>query len=102
MRTNDARQVHKLVKQAAEEFAGAFYERAAGRDDRFYKEWPNVRIFIRKNWRNFVMAARQVLATMLRGEATSPHMKAEIYEALTMDARLPYSIQEHQVVTLPN
>lgn len=102
MRTNDARQVHKLVKQTAEEFAGAFYERAAMRDDCFYKEWPNVRIFIRKNWRNFVMSARQVLATMLGRASTSPETKAQIYEALTMDARLPYSIQEQQIVTLPN
>lgn len=97
MRTKDARMVHRLVKQTAEGIAGAFYERAAGKDDRFYQEWPSVKDFIRKNWRHFIVTSRQVLATMLGRSSTTPHMKAEIYEALTLDGQLPYSVQETQI-----
>jgi hypothetical protein len=102
MRTNDARMVHALVKKTAEEMAGAFYELQAGRDNRFYKQWPRVDLFIRKNWRNFIVTARQVLGTMLGRAATPPHMKAQIYEALTLDGSLPYSIQEAQIVNVPH
>lgn len=102
MRVKDARMVHKLVKKTAEEMAGAFYELHAGRDNRFYQAWPNQRLFIKKNWRNFIVTARQVLATILGRKSTTDHMKAEIYEALVADARLPYSIQEPQITNIPH
>lgn len=102
MRTNDARMVHWRVKQCAEEMAGAFYELRASRDDRFYREWPSVKDFIRKNWRNFVVTARQVLTSML----TKPHMsdkaKSEIYDALINDSSLPWAPAEAQVVNIPH
>jgi hypothetical protein len=100
--TNDARMVHALVKKTAEEMAGAYYELAASRDNRFYKEWPSVRVFIRKNWKNFVVTARQVLASMLAKPSTPQIARDQIYDALQLDGNLPYSIQETQIVNVPH
>jgi len=102
MRTKDARMVHWRIKQCAEEMAGAFYELQAGRDDRFYREWPSVNVFVKKNWRNFIVAARGCLATILGRNSTDPKVRAEIYEALTLDGTLPYSIQEAQITNIPH
>lgn len=102
MRTKDARMVHALVKKTAEEMAGAFYELQASRDNRFYRAWPNQRLFIQRNWRNFIVTARQVLGTMLGRASTTPEAKVQIYEALTRDGTLPYSIQEAQITNIPH
>lgn len=102
MRVKDARMVHWRVKQCAEEMAGAFYELQAHRDNVFYKDhWPSQKDFIRKNWRHFIVTARETLATMLTRDYPQK-FKDEIYDALQLDANLPYSIQETQFTNIPH
>lgn len=100
MRTNDNRMVHKLIRSTAKEIAGAYYEIAAGRDNAFYRAWPNQGNFIQCNWQNFIMETRRILATMLANPAHSEKMKEEIHEALILDSQLPYSVQENQIVNV--
>lgn len=98
--SSDNRVVHKLVKSTAQELAGCFYEWQAGQrrfGDKFYELYPNVDAFVKRDWPNFVKEAKKVLATMLGDPITPDREKAEIYEALTLDATMPYSEQEVQI-----
>lgn len=101
MLTNDARMVHALIEKTAKEMAGAYYEVAASKDNAFFRDWPIQRNFIRKNWRNFVLAARQTLTGMLSRNYPD-EMKTKIYDALILDSGLPYSTQENQIVNVPH
>ena len=80
-----SRGVHKLVLKTAQEMAGAYYEHTAGQIPGFYKQWPNVNVYIRSRWQNFVPIARDILASMLGSPSTTEHIKAEIYQALIYD-----------------
>ena len=96
----DGRMVHKLIRKTAKEMAGHFYEFAA-HDDTFYRYYPSLKFFCEYEWQRFVTVAKQTLTDMLTG--TYPDtFKAEIYEALLLDAGLPYSVQETQVVNIPH
>lgn len=101
MLTRDARMVHTMIEKTAKEMAGAYYEVAASKDNAFFRDWPVQRNFIRVNWRNFVLAARQTLTDMLSRNYPD-EMKAKIYDALMLDSSLPYSTQENQIVNVPH
>lgn len=97
---SDHRMVHELVKKTAQELAGAFYEWQAGRSkygNEFYKLYPNVDAFIKRDWANFVRAAKECLADQLRDPNVSEMEKFQIYDALLNDSSLPYSQQEVQI-----
>lgn len=96
----DHRMVHRLVKKTAQELAGAFYEWQATHGKRandFYANYPNVDAFVRRDWANFVRAAKECLVEQLKDPNVSEIEKADIYEALIDDATLPYSQQEVQI-----
>ena len=97
---SDNRMVHRLVKKPAKEMAGAYYEWQAThtiRANDFYANFPDINTFIKKEWPSFVKTAKEVLASLLGQNSTPENEKAEIYEALTNDAMLPYSQQEVQI-----
>lgn len=79
--------VHNAVAELAKEFAGMVYEDAA-HDNDFYKRYPDVNAFIRLRWHSFIQPAREQLSAMLGmpDSVVSQHMKAEIYEALLLNA----------------
>jgi hypothetical protein len=96
----DHRMVHKLIKKTAQEMAGIFYEWQATQrryGDEFYKVYPNVEAFMKRDWPNFVRAAKECLVTQLNDPSVSDRDKEDIYEAMTLDATLPYSQQEVQI-----
>lgn len=96
----DHRMVHKQVKKTAQELAGAFYEWQATQKrygDEFYKLYPNVKAFMKKDWPNFVRVAKECMAKQLADPAVPEHEKYLIYEALLNDSTLPYSQQEVQI-----
>ena len=78
--------VHSLLVDAAKEIAGEAYESIA-HDNAFYAEWPNRRVFVRKNWQMFVDSARDQMLTILGGNYPDT-MKQPIYEALTIDGSM--------------
>lgn len=97
----DARMVHKLIRKTAKELAGAYYEFAA-HDNQFYKHFPSVDKFIRREWASFVKVAKETLVACLNSPNLTTAEKEEIYDALLADRDLPYSQQETQVVNFPH
>jgi hypothetical protein len=51
--------VHKLIRQTARDRRRSL--RVDGGDNAFFAEWPNRRVFVRKNWPMFVDNARESL-----------------------------------------
>ena len=98
--TRDSRMVHKAVAKTAKEMAGAYYERRASQSNSWFAVWPNQEVFIRRNWKNFVLVARQTYAKMLGSNMYDESTKAQIYEILVDDSTLPYHIKETQVVNV--
>jgi hypothetical protein len=90
---------HRLIAKHAVMFAREAYEAAAVRSDAFYRTWPDMDAFCRKNWPMFVPDVRQVFVEMLRApdedhpdwsrltdeRRVSRRLKAEICEALCYD-----------------
>lgn len=79
---------HLLIKQTAIEFAGEFYEEAA-HDNLFYKYYPNLEFFVRREWPKFVDVARKYLIELLGRNDISDYMKEHIYEAVLKERTLP-------------
>lgn len=98
---SDHRMVHVLVKKTAQEMAGAFYEWQATtgkRKNEFFASYPDLNAFIKRDWPNFVRAAKECLVEQLKDPSVSEMEKADIYEALLNDSSLPYSQQETQII----
>ncbi len=79
--------VHHMIADTAKGMAEVIYEDAA-HDNDFYKRYPDVKAFVRKRWQSFIQPAREQLAEMLGmpDSMVSAHMKAEIHEALLLNA----------------
>ena len=77
---------HKYIRKIAKEIAGAGYELMA-KDDFFYTEFPNQKVFIEKNWGKFVPAARESLLKILAGDYPEA-MKEETLEIFLQDKTL--------------
>lgn len=75
--------VHQLIAETAKGIAHEAYEDLA-HDNAFFQEWPQRRVFVKKNWQMFVDAARASLVKILQGDY-SDAMKQPIYEALLID-----------------
>ncbi len=88
-------QVHKLVYATAVQMAGAVYDEMA-LDNAFYKFNKDPYKFIEDNWSSFIVQARETLAGMLAGSYPESQ-KAEIYEALILDASLPNEHLKDQI-----
>jgi len=76
-----------LIRKTSEELAGAYWEDT--HTERFRKFWPDVKVFIRRNWPSFGEMALTILTDMLRRSdaEVSPVMKEAIYEALQQNAK---------------
>lgn len=95
----DHRLVHRLVQKVAKEMAGHFYEGAA-QDNQFYHYYPSQKFFMDYEWHRFITVAKDTLATMLSNPATPEAYKQDIYHALLLDATLPYSVNETQIINV--
>lgn len=93
----DHRLVHHLIAKVAKDMAGAYYEHAA-HDDAFFHHYPSQKFFMDYEWHRFIKYAKETLVTMLSNPMTPDAYKVDIYEALTLDATLPYSVNETQIV----
>lgn len=74
-----------LIRQTAKELAGAWYEEQ--HSERFRKFWPDVKVFIARNWPTYIPLARQILVEMLRRKDSEvpASQKEQIYDALIED-----------------
>lgn len=82
---------HELVASTAKEMAACWYEEAA-HDNDFYKFYPKQKMFINREWKRFVEAARMTLVEMLGNEATPEWQREQIHDALVKHASLPGNI----------
>lgn len=92
----DHRMVHVLIRKTAQELAGAYYEHAA-HDNQFYAYYPSQKFFMDYEWHRFVTIAKQTLVELLSNPMTPDAYKIDIHDALTLDATLPYSVNETQI-----
>lgn len=94
---------HKLIAKHAVMFARECYEAAAslgkGVGNAFYREWPDMEEFCRKNWPMFVPQVRETFVDLLTlpdedhphwntlpdDQKLSKRYKAEVHEALCYD-----------------
>lgn len=89
---------HKAVRQVAQVAAGELYESLMS-DNRLYEVWQKSNPgltgkalesrFIAKNWGKCIEFACATMALMLRRPDISESVKAEIFEALKLDASIP-------------
>ncbi len=82
---------HVMVADVAREMAACFYDEAA-HDNEFYKFYPKQKMFINREWKRFVGAAKATLAQMLGKIETPEWQKEQIMDALVKHASLPGNI----------
>lgn len=81
--------VHELVADTAKAIAGAEWEGRCSASDNFYRDWPNVNVWIRKRWPSFIQDAKAHLAEMLHPNlhyALTERDREKIFEALKLQA----------------
>jgi hypothetical protein len=84
---------HELVAATAKEMAGCWYEEAA-HDNDFFHFYPKQDLFVKKEWKRFVEAARKTLALLLGDPMTPEWQKEQISDALIKHASLPGNIDK--------
>lgn len=82
---------HELIAETAKEMAGCWYEEAA-HDNEFYAFYPKQRMFINREWKRFIAAAKATLAQMLGNPTTPEWQKEQIFDALVKHSHLPGNI----------
>lgn len=91
MKTNKL--AHKQVAEAAKQWAGAWYEEAAGNNDFYHNvlqpQYRSQEHFILQCWAQFIPVARAALAASLNDPNLPEKQKHEIYDALLLDKTLP-------------
>lgn len=80
-----------MIAEVAREMAGCWYEEAA-HDNEFYAFYPKQRMFINREWKRFISAAKATLSLMLGNPATPEWQKERIMDALVKHASLPGNI----------
>lgn len=90
---------HELVASTAKEMAGCWYEFAA-HDNEFYKFYPKQKVFIDREWKRFIDAAKQQLALMLGRTDVPEWQKEQIFDALVKHASLPGNIDRRVAESL--
>lgn len=77
--------VHKQIAATAKGLAAEHWERLSS-NNAFHRRWPKVEPYVAHNWRHYIDMTRQVMAAMLGSPKYDEKMKAEISEALLLDA----------------
>lgn len=76
--------VHKMIADTAKGLAREQWEVLA-RQNAFYRRYPNVDVFERICWPQYVPMARQILTAMLGSPKYDTHFKDTIMDALLRD-----------------
>lgn len=91
--------VHHLIADTCKEMARAYWDESASAQNEvgntFYKMFPDMEIFVARNWHRFNEFARSALVDLLgmahhpsTGALITDAEKAEIYDALKLDGTL--------------
>lgn len=79
---------HWRVADVAKGIAREVYDSWASRSDEFYKEHRSLEAYVESCWALYLDAARRTLAQLLGAHNLDETQKAEIHEALVLDATL--------------
>ncbi len=82
---------HTLIAETAKEMASCWYEEAA-HDNDFFHFYPKQKMFVNREWKRFVEAARKTLATMLGNPTLPEWQKEQIFDALVKHAGMPGNV----------
>lgn len=89
--------IHWRIAKIAKALAQEAYELCA-REDAFYKRWPTMRLYVKRNWQHYIPFARQSLYDILGKdysfeirtgaytEESVQAMKDEVYEIVLIDS----------------
>lgn len=91
--------VHHLIADTCKEMARAYWDQSAsaqnGAGNTFYKMFPDMEIFVARNWHRFNEFARSALVDLLgathhpaSGALITEAEKLEIYDALKLDGAI--------------
>lgn len=90
---------HRLTASIAKGIAAEAWE-ILSHEDVFHRKWPNVRHFVRLNWKQFIGHARAAMGVMLTpipGTERDPdgakykhslHMRDEVFEAMLIEGEM--------------
>lgn len=81
----------KMLYNDAKQVAGIFH--GMNRSKKFRKNWPNEYVFAESEWKNFVVAARQMYLDRLNDPKTLPSDAQRMFKALYLE-RLASQDQE--------
>lgn len=84
---------HEMVAAIAKEMAACWYEELA-HDNEFYKFYPKQKMFINREWKRFISAAKATMAQMLSDPLLDEWKKEQIFDALVKHASLPGNIDK--------
>lgn len=76
---------HRMVAEQAKKIARHVYEVSASKDNRFYKHFQLMEVFVDYNWNLFIPQARQALQMLYEQPTTPEGTKVKIREAIVKD-----------------
>jgi hypothetical protein len=88
-RWNQKSFAHRTVANLQVAMAHQVYDQRASTDNEFYKQWPSATQFVNMIAPMLRDEARSILAGLLTRHDVSDAEKAEIHEALCLDAEVP-------------
>lgn len=89
--------IHWRIAKIAKRLAEEAYELCA-REDEFYKRWPTMKLYVRRNWQHYIPFARNSLYDILAKDYAHEvalgvytlegveQMKNEVYEVVMIDS----------------
>ena len=89
--------IHWRIAKIAKRLAEEAYELCA-REDQFYKRWPTMKLYVRRNWQHYIPFARDSLYAILGKDYAHEvglgvytrdaveQMKQEVYETVLIDS----------------
>src|ERR1700722_15416097 len=87
----DAGELIRMLYSDAKQVAGIFH--GMTRSKKFRKNWPNEYVFAESEWKNFVVATRQMYLDRLNDPKTLPYDAKRMFQAIYLE-RLAAQNQE--------
>lgn len=81
--SKDAGDLIKMLYNDAKQVAGIFH--GMNRSGKFRKNWPNEYVFAESEWKNFVVATRQMYLDRLNDPKTLPSDGQRMFKALYLE-----------------
>ena len=81
--TEECTALIKMLYSDAQQVAGVFH--GMSRSKKFRKNWPNEYLFAESEWKNFVVAAREMYLDRIKDPLTNPSDAKRMFQALYLE-----------------